>query len=338
MSVMFSTKLVPVSDRLDAWAWHARQFCGDCRFHFPNPRAFHGFIETKKLGNLELSLFSSSSLSFTKFPIRSSHSENHFCTVITQLEGSRSYSQNGRAITLNSGDSTLIDSALPWSSECQGNCVRLYLRTPRWVLENLLRTNAIPIARHIAGSSISGGTLFHLGKSLYHQADKLTEEEGALLVETYFDVLADCLGQRSGNFSLSWNDPELCARIAKFIGEHLADPTLGPTSVAAAIGISRRHLHRLFANGGRTPGEWIRECRLDRCRADLADPRLRERSVTEIALSWGFCDSAHFSHAFKRRFGVSPRAFRYQTWAGSWNETQARKNISGLLPDVPQLN
>ena len=339
MSVMFSTNLVPASDRLDAWEWNARQFCGDCRFHFPNRRAFHGSIETKKLGNLELSLFSSSSLSFTKFPIRSSHSENHFCTVITQLQGNRTYSQNGRALTLNAGDSTLIDSALPWSSECQGNCVRLYLRTPRWVVENLLRTNVIPSARCIAGSSILGGTLFHLANSLYREADRLTYDEGTALIEAYFDVLAGCLGTQDRKSGRSRSDVELCSRIGRFIEQHLADPTLGPTSVAAAAGISTRHLHRLFASRGKTPAEWIRQCRLDRCRADLADPRLRGHSVTEIAFSWGFCDSAHFSHAFKKRFGVSPRAFRYQTWAGSWNETPSGSNIR-LLVDAPpsQLN
>jgi len=334
--VIFSTNLVPASDRLDAWEWNARQFCGDCRFHFPNRRAFHGSIETKKLGNLELSLFSSSSLSFTKFPIRSVHSDNHFCTLITQLQGNRTYSQNGRAITLNAGDSTLIDSALPWSSECQGNCVRLYLRTPRWVVENLLRMNVIPSARRIAGSSILGGTLFHLANSLYREVDRLTYDEGAALIEAYFDVLAGCLSSHEYQFRRFSNHAELCARVAKFVEDNLADPALGPISIAAAVGISTRHLHRLFANRGKTPGEWIRECRLDRCRADLADPRLRGRSVTEIAFSWGFCDSAHFSHAFKKRFGISPRAFRYQRGAGSWNEAPSETDIRGFLADAPQ--
>ncbi len=334
MSLMFSTKLVPASDRLDAWEWNARQFCGDCRFQFPSRRAFHGSIETKQLGDLELSLFSSSSLSFSKFPIRNSHSESRFCTVITQLRGNRTYSQNGNVVTLNRGDSTLIDSALPWSSECQGNCVRLYLRAPRWAMENRLCTGTIPSARRIAGSSTLGGTLFHLAKSLYRDADKLTYEEGATLIAAYFDVLAGCLGTRARDFPPPAG-AELCSRIAAFLEQNLADPELSPSAVAAAAGISTRHFHRLFAKSGETPGSWIRERRLERCRVDLADSRLRRRSVTEIAFSWGFSDSAHFSHAFKKRFGISPRTFRSQSWTDLGKETQLQPKIRALL--APEL-
>jgi AraC-like DNA-binding protein len=34
--------------------------------------------------------------------------------------------------------------------------------------------------------------------------------------------------------------------------------------------------------------------------------------VTDIAFSWGFNDAAHFSRAFRARFGCSPRALRAQ--------------------------
>jgi AraC-like DNA-binding protein len=45
-------------------------------------------------------------------------------------------------------------------------------------------------------------------------------------------------------------------------------------------------------------------------RRDLADPRLRECSITEIALCWAFSDAAHFSRRFCIAFGVSPSAYR----------------------------
>jgi AraC-like DNA-binding protein len=331
MSLMFSTKLVPVADRIDAWELNARQFCGDCRFQFPNWRAFHGSIETKKVGGLDLSLFSSSSLSFAKFPIKSAHSENRFCTVVTQLDGVRSYSQNGTLVVLNPGDSTLIDSALPWSSDCVGDCVRLYLRTPRWLMESRLRIATIPSARRISGTSTLGATLFHLGNSLYREADRLSYEEGAALIEAYFDILSACVGYHGPDYGASPNRIELCSRITSFIEEHLAEPTLDPSAIAAEAGISVRHLHRLLAQKGRTVGGWIRERRLEQCRSDLSDPRLRERTITDIAFSWGFSESAHFSRSFKKRFGISPRRFRTQAWTSLWNEEQAQRRVQGLL-------
>jgi AraC-like DNA-binding protein len=45
-------------------------------------------------------------------------------------------------------------------------------------------------------------------------------------------------------------------------------------------------------------------------RRDLVDPRLRECSIAEVALSWAFSDSAHFSRRFSSAFGMSPAAYR----------------------------
>ena len=64
MSQAFSTDLIPVSDRLDAWLENARQICGDCSFEFHKPFPFRGSIERYKIAGLELTLFSSCALSF----------------------------------------------------------------------------------------------------------------------------------------------------------------------------------------------------------------------------------------------------------------------------------
>ena len=331
MSLSFSTKLIPEASRIDAWEWNARQFCGGCRFRFPNRRAFHGSIETWTVGGLELSLFSSSSLSFAKFPIESRHPENMFCTVITQLEGIRSYTQNGAGVILNSGDTTLIDSAFPWSSDGPGSDVRLYMRVPRWVMEDRLQTTTIPTARRISGLSTLGATLFHLANSLYRETDGLSQKEGTAIVEAYFDILSACVGLcKPDRDADNRTTRELCLRVENFIAEHLAEPTLRPAPIAAAAGISVRHLHRLFARKGRTVGDWIRERRLEQCRNDLSDARLRDRTITDIAFHWGFSESAHFSRSFKELFGICPRVFRSQAWTGLRNE-QAERRLQGML-------
>src|SRR5262249_34171091 len=142
------------------------------------------------------------------------------------------------------------------------------------------------------------------------EADTMRAEEGVIALGAYFDILAGCLA-RPETFSTSLSRcAQLQPRIEHYIETHLPENTLGPTAIAAATGISVRHLHRIFAAKGCTVAEWIRERRLERCRSDLADPRLLEGSITEIAFSWGFSDSAHFSHSFRNEFGISPRQFR----------------------------
>jgi AraC-like DNA-binding protein len=101
----------------------------------------------------------------------------------------------------------------------------------------------------------------------------------------------------------------LYRRLTLFIEEHLADPELGPAMIAQKHHISPRYLHLIFCEQGTTVGTWIRSRRLAKCRAELANLR-EDRSVTEIAMDWGFNDVAHFSRSFSSAFGISPREFR----------------------------
>jgi AraC-like DNA-binding protein len=108
--------------------------------------------------------------------------------------------------------------------------------------------------------------------------------------------------------------PEALRMLARgFIDEQLADPALGPDVVADAHFISRRQLDRLFAATGRTVSETIRQRRLERCRRDLGNPALADRSILEIATAHGFVSAAHFSRTFRAAYGLTPRELRGQT-------------------------
>jgi AraC-like DNA-binding protein len=94
------------------------------------------------------------------------------------------------------------------------------------------------------------------------------------------------------------------ARAEEFIAANLAE-ALTPTLIARAAGMSVRALHYAFRqNRARTPGEFVRERRLDRARDLLADAA--SRTVTEVALDCGFNHMGDFSAAYRRRFGETP--------------------------------
>jgi len=315
MSHSFSTDLIPAPDRQDAWLSNAKQICGECKFDFPKRFPFHGSIERRKVAELEMTLFSSSPISFNKYPQASLSSESRACIAISQLAGSRRYCQDGKVAVLRKGDTTLIDSGRPWFSDCPGECARLYLRVPRLLMESRLRLGEVPFARRISGASGLGAILFHLSTSLYNEAENLSLEEGAAAIESYLRILAACIGKRSVATGIS-RLPELTVRITQYIDAHLTETTLNPAEIASAMDISVRHVHRVFSHQGLTVADWIRSERLRRCRNDLCDPRLRFKSITEIAFFWGFNDSAHFSRAFKAQFQICPRAFRSHAQAG----------------------
>lgn len=316
MSQSFSTDLIPVPDRQEAWLWNAKQICGDCKFQFPKRFPFHGSIERRKVADLEMTLFSSSAVSFNKYPPANLNSENRPCIVITQLAGMRRYCQEGKVAVLKKGDTTLIDSGRPWSSDCPGDCARLYLRVPRLLMDSRVRVNELPFAGRISGESGLGAVLFYLSTSLYHQAEDLTPEEGVAAIEAYLRILAACVGRNRSLPTDASRLLELKTHITHYIDAHLTETTLSPSEIASALDISVRHVHRIFSHQGSTVADWIRTQRLRHCRNDLSDPRLRTKSITEIAFFWGFNDSAHFSRAFRKQYGVCPRDFRARVWGG----------------------
>jgi len=101
-------------------------------------------------------------------------------------------------------------------------------------------------------------------------------------------------------------------RLCQTIERKLDDPDLTPARVAAIEGISERYLQKLFEGSGSSFTHYLRERRLQRTSAELSNPDEAHHSISEIAYRNGFSDSAHFSRAFRHRFGLSPREFRQQ--------------------------
>jgi acetamidase/formamidase/AraC-like DNA-binding protein len=101
-------------------------------------------------------------------------------------------------------------------------------------------------------------------------------------------------------------------RVCQIIERGLDDPELTPARVAQSEGISERYLQKLFEGVDDNFSHYVRERRLQRAWADLANPAEGHHTISEIAYRYGFGDSAHFSRTFRARFGLSPREFRQQ--------------------------
>jgi AraC-like DNA-binding protein len=90
----------------------------------------------------------------------------------------------------------------------------------------------------------------------------------------------------------------------------LRDPALSVEGIAAQLRLSPSTLHCAWAGEACSIAEWVWAQRLDSAQRDLCNPSQRGRSVSEIAFAWGFNDAAHFSRAFRARFGCAPRDLR----------------------------
>jgi AraC-like DNA-binding protein len=102
-------------------------------------------------------------------------------------------------------------------------------------------------------------------------------------------------------------------RIRDFVGQRLRDPDLSLDRIAQGLNCSKRLLHKAFSDEDDTLAHYILRRRLHGCMRDLRDPAHAQRTITDIALSWGFNHSAHFSRVFRDQTGLSPSDYRQ--WA-----------------------
>jgi AraC-like DNA-binding protein len=102
----------------------------------------------------------------------------------------------------------------------------------------------------------------------------------------------------------------LLTRIHASIEQYLDDPRLSPSMIAAVNHISVRYLHKLFHAQQASVAGFIRDTRLERCRADLLDPATRSHPVHAIAARWGLKDPAHFNRLFRKTYGFPPADYR----------------------------
>ncbi|MFI9402807.1 GlxA family transcriptional regulator [Nocardia sp. NPDC052316] len=100
---------------------------------------------------------------------------------------------------------------------------------------------------------------------------------------------------------------DLVRRAVAYVNSHL-DQDLSTSTVAAEIGVSERHLTRLFVTElGHTPGRFVRRSRTEAAAQLLAGTRL---PVAAIATRCGFGSAETLRQAFVDRYGTSPSRFR----------------------------
>lgn len=91
-----------------------------------------------------------------------------------------------------------------------------------------------------------------------------------------------------------------------------ADQTLA--SLASALGQSASHAHRILSDAlGETPKQFTLRLRLDRAAALLVSS---DDPILDIALSCGFESHEVFLRAFRRRYKLTPSAYRKRGIAG----------------------
>ena len=103
--------------------------------------------------------------------------------------------------------------------------------------------------------------------------------------------------------------PYRMKRVTDFIQSHIEDD-ITLNELARDVGLSPSHFCSLFRKtSGKTPHQFILQCRIQHAKALLAKPG---HSILDVALASGFRTHQHFSRIFRRHVGIPPSNYRAQ--------------------------
>ena len=230
------------------------------------------------------------------------------CAVlVVQFAGSSVLLRGANVMRLQPGQLAIEPGdPLPFAIESEGPAAQLLLNLPLGLLSARYPSTR-PLFRTYEADAAGVAPL----RDLLLRA----VEGGARLDALQRDLTLSAIVQMIGVAALSHppasTNEWLAMRAVSAIEAHLHDPQLSARSVAEKLGMSRRHLDEvLHQTLGSTLSARILETRLARAAERLRMSDGQQESVTQIAFAVGFQDAAHFSRAFKARFGLTPRAWR----------------------------
>jgi len=312
-----STALVPEKERFAFWrqAIQTREHLATSRFTLRHGPAFHGSLEYGDLGPLQICKLRVGAHSVDR-PQPQAWEKSTRELVVFQVKGHAYYEEGGRRVSLSPGEWSLIGMR-PWSRVVflPNGVEQIFLTLPREHLAGIHIPENV-VARSFSCRNGLGKLLYQFVSATFAELPRLSQQSERSVVATVTELLNYALLEFLGD-APSVSAPEgLHARAQAYILQNLRDPALDVGQVAGAFHCSKRYLHKVFASKRATVSESIWKPRLEGCRADLQNPALVGRSMTDIAFSWGFNNYTHFSRKFKEAFGMPPRRVRAQITAG----------------------
>jgi AraC-like DNA-binding protein len=241
-----------------------------------------------------------------------SRTDAEYLQLATVARGVGRVVQDGREAILGPGDAAVFETTRPFRWSFEGDWDVAVVTLPRGAVALSEAESRRLTARRLDGRAGITGVVARFLRDLATNADHLAGAQSERVLADLTDLVVMLLGAWVDDREVvrSSRHRALMVQIKDHIDRRLADPTLGPAEIAAAVNISPRYLHQLFAAEQRSVGQYVRGLRLERCRRDLLDPRLADRSVAAIAFGWGFGDLSGFNRAFRAAFGATPRQVR----------------------------
>lgn len=309
-SLILSTDELAPRERVPAWHdWMNRLFLG-LGSDLYGDTEFDGHLHTAHAGDVIMTRLEASRHRVMRTQPSGHAGDLDYLKIVAPWQGCAAVEQHGRQAWVHPGGWAIYDTTGNYEVANPQRSQHLIVMLPKEALiERGLRLDPL-MGRHVGGHSGIARIALDTMRSTFRELPGLGEESargaGALILELVRLSLQELAGRASG----ATQREAFRDRIRDFVGQHLRDPDLTVDHIARRLNCSKRHLYNAFADEDDTLAHYILRRRLQASMRDLTQTGGPQRTITDIALSWGFTNIAHFSRVFHQHTGLPPSEFR----------------------------
>jgi AraC family transcriptional activator of tynA and feaB len=298
-----STSGLAPKQQIQCWSDVLTDLCGRFDVDPLKASSLEGRINYTTVSRLKLCQIEASQHRIAHTISRARLSEHPFVKIVFQTHGTSHFEQAGRHIDLVPGDCLAYDVSCPHTIISPSLTRHEVVIVPK----DLLRERGFQLAKmspfKLSARTGTGRIAHDFVHAAFGEAAKLSPYNAIGVADSLIDLLL--LPLREADTMFDRVGPEaMYVRAQAFIREHLRDPDLCIDQISAALGCTKRYLHMLFSDRGMTVSDYIWQARLQNCRHELETQA--GKTITDVAFSWGFSSSSHFSRVFRKYFGVVP--------------------------------
>lgn len=299
----FSTSGLTPRKQIQCWSDALTDLCGRFDIDPLKASSLDGRINYTSVSRLKLCQIEASQhrISHTDWRVRSS--EHPYVKILFQTYGVSYFEQDGRHIEILPGDCLAYDVSCPHMIVSPSLTRHDVVVVPKDFLEERGFRSEKMSACKLSARTGTGRIAHDFVHAAFDEATNLSPNSAICVADSLVDLLllplreTDAMSDRAG--------PEaMYVRAQAFIREHLRDPDLCIDQISGALGCTKRYLHMLFSERGMTVSDYIWRARLQNCRQELETHV--GKTITDVAFSWGFSSSSHFSRVFRKYFGIVP--------------------------------
>jgi AraC-like DNA-binding protein len=309
---LMDTDLVPPAERVGFFGdWVGRLFQG-LKNDVYGDTDFDGRARTLRAGEVVLTRLEATRHRVTRSPSIARHTEVPYLKIVAPWKGCAGVEQKGRETWVTPGQWSIYDTTDSYAVANPDRVEHLIVMLPRAMLtERGIALDPL-MARRLGGSGGVSTLALQTMRNAFAELPSMPETAARGVGEAITQLVHLSLLDLAGQATAQTQREALRERIKQYVAQHLADPALTVDQLARALNCSRRQLYNAFAEEPDGVAGYILARRLEACRRVLADRAQDHRSLTDIALGFGFQNMAHFSRVFRNHLGLPPSDFRRQ--------------------------